>query len=58
MVIKNSFEATEKPIVSEKKSGYVLVLPDKPVSYEVKAAEEFNLLLRRATGAEIARRVG
>ena len=53
MVIKNSFEATEKPIVSEKKSGYVLVLPDKPVSYEAKAAEEFNLLLRRATGAEL-----
>ena len=47
--VKNSFEATEKPIVSEKKSGYVLVLPDKPVSYEVKAAEEFNLLLRRDT---------
>lgn len=53
MVIKNSFEATEKSIVSEKKSGYVLVLPDKPVSYEVKAAEEFNLLLRRATGSEL-----
>lgn len=50
MRIKNIFERTDRLLVSEKSSDYVLILPAVPVAYEQKAAEEFNLLLKRAAG--------
>ncbi len=50
---KDFFEARDTPMIKRGKSDYVLVLPDEPGEYELKAADEWNELIESATGVKL-----
>lgn len=52
--VKAEIPATEYDLVSAGSSKYFILIPENPTEYESYAAEELQLFLKEATGAELA----